>query len=288
MPRIKEDSAKKKRLQEKSARIGEPENIFDQETADIEKAEQEQKAVEQTEGAITETAPSEEGEAETKKARPPKVKGKKLKEALKLLEKNKSYSIEEAIELVQKASYSKFPGTVEVHLVLSDKEVRGTLSLPHGSGKKVKVLAFVPDANIKDATDAGATYAGGASIADQIKKNEIVPGRDFNAVVAHPSMMPTLAPLAKLLGPKGLMPNPKTNTVGTNVSQLVANLVKGQVTYKAEVPNPYLVHLPMGKVNFTKDQLAENYTTIVQSFGAGKIKKVTLSATMAPGVQIAL
>jgi large subunit ribosomal protein L1 len=288
--RIKEDSAKKKRLAEKSARIGEPENIFD-----VEKLEETPKQT----GAETQV-PKEGSEAtiavesgdtpteEVKVPRKPKVKSKKYKEAKALVEKNKSYPIDEAIEIIQKASYSKFPGTIELHLTLADKELRGTLALPHGSGKTVKVLAFVPDAKIKDATEAGATYAGGQQIADQIKKNEIVPGRDFNAVVADPSAMPVLAPLARVLGPKGLMPNPKTNTVGTNIAQLVANLVKGQVTYKAETPNPYLVHMPMGKVTFTKEQLTENYNTIIQNFGTSKVKKVTLSATMSPGVQVTL
>lgn len=277
----KEESAKKKRLAALSARIGEPENIFDQDAAPVEEA-----VVEET-AASTEEQGTEEPKEE-KVVRAPKVKGKKLKEAKSKLEKNKKYSLDEAITLLKQVSYSKFVGTVEVHLTLADKELRGTLSLPHGTGKTMKVLALVPDAKIKEATDAGADIAGGQEVADKIKSGALSAGRDFNAVVADPSVMPILAPLAKILGPKGMMPNPKNGTVGPNVGQLVSNLKKGQLNYKAEQTNTALIHLPVGKVSFDKEKLVENINTVVSTFGANKVRKMYIASTMSPSIEVTL
>jgi large subunit ribosomal protein L1 len=278
----KEESAKKKRLIELSARIGEPENIFDT----VEPVAEEK--IEETSAKKVEEVSETEGEEEVKVAKKPKVKGKKLVNSRSLVGKNKKYNLTEALELVKKASYSKFPGTVEVHIILGDKEQRGTLSLPHGTGKTMKVAAIVPDAKIGEAKEAGADHAGGAELAEQIKSGKLVAGRDFNAVVADPSTMPILAPLAKILGPKGLMPNPKNGTVGPNIAQLVSNLKKGQLSFKAETPNPYLIHLPVGKVNYEVAKLEENINTVIQHFGANKVKKITVSATMAPGIEVTL
>jgi len=280
----KEESAKKKRLSELSARIGEPVNIFDQ----VEDVQIEEKNNQSASEQKFEDAPEGEIAVEKKTPKKPKVKGKKYINAKSLVGKNKKYTLTEALELIKKASYSKFAGTVEAHIILSDKEQRGTLSLPHGTGKTMKVLAIVPDAKIKEAKDAGADFAGGQEIADQIKSGKIVAGRDFNAVVADPTTMPTLAPLAKILGPKGLMPNPKNGTVGPNITQIVTNLKKGQLTFKAETPNPYLIHLPVGKVNYEVAKLEENINTVLQHFGTGKVKKLSISATMAPGIEVTL
>ncbi len=284
----KEDSAKQKRLKELSARIGEPENIFDTEAEQAKVAET-KKEESKIEAPVEEGAEAAaEAPAEEKVKKDPKVRGKKHVNASSLVAKNTKYPLDEAIELIKKASYSSFPGTLEVHLTLADKELRGTLSLPNGTGKNVKVFAFVSEGKVKEATDAGADQAGAQDLVAQIKEGKFVPGKDFNAVVAEPAMMPVIAPLAKVLGPKGLMPNPKTNTVGANVAGMVTNLKKGQVNYKAETPNPYLVHLPIGKVSFSVEQITENFQTIVQNFGANKIKRAYLSATMAPSVEIKL
>ncbi len=286
----KEDSAKQRRLKELSARIGEPENIFDDEEiqAKAEEVKKEEIKAAQTNEESTEAAGTEEAPVEEKVKKAPKVRGKKHVNAKSRVAKGAKYPIEEAIDLIKKASYSTFPGTVEVHLTLADKELRGTISLPHGTGKNVKVFAFVSDAKVKEAKDAGAEQAGSQDLVAQIKEGKFVPGKDFNAVVAEPAMMPVIAPLAKVLGPKGLMPNPKNSTVGANVAGMVTNLKKGQVNYKAETPNPYMIHLPIGKVSYDKAQIQENYQALVQNFGANKIKKAFLSATMAPSVEIKL
>jgi large subunit ribosomal protein L1 len=279
MPRPKkEESAKQKRLAERSASMGEPENIFD--NAAI------------AEEALAESATpvqfTEEGGVEKPKKTPlpPKMRGKKHKAAQSHVEKNKKYTFDEAITVLKKASYSKFVGTLEVHVVLADKEVRGTLSLPNGTGKTVKLLALVPDAKIKEAQEAGADIVGGQEVADKIKSGALNAGKDFNAVIADPAVMPMLAQLAKILGPKGMMPNPKNGTVGPNVGQLVTNLKKGQLSFKAETTNTALVHLPAGKISIDKEKLIENLNTIVQHFGQNKIKRMHLSATMAPAVEV--
>jgi len=277
----KEETAKSRRLAERSASMGEPENIFDIDDASVEEVAD--SALSEVTGEVT-----AEG-AEVKKAKKaPKIKGKKLKSAQAQVEKNKKYSVDDAIVLLKKVSYSKFVGTIEVHIELADKEQRGTLSLPHGTGKTVKVLALVPDAKIKEATDAGADFVGGQELANRIKSGELNAGKDFNAVVADPTVMPVLAPLAKILGPKGMMPNPKNGTVGPNVGQLVTNLKKGQVSFKAEATNVALVHLPVGKVSLDKEKIAENIQTVVSHFGATKIRTIHLSATMAPSIEITL
>ncbi|MDQ3098157.1 MAG: 50S ribosomal protein L1 [bacterium] len=289
MPKLKkEDSPKQKRLKELSARIGEPENIFDDEAVQAKKEEdtkKEELAARTAEGSAPE---GEEAPAEVKVKKAPKVHGKKHVNAKSLVAKNTKYPLDEAIALLKKASYSSFPGTVELHITLSDKEQRGTLALPHGTGKNIKVFAFVSEAKVKEAKDAGAEQAGSQDLVALIKEGKFVPGKDFNAVVAEPAMMPIIAPLAKVLGPKGLMPNPKNSTVGANVAGMVTSLKKGQVNFKAETANPYLVHLPIGKVSYDATQLSENYQVIVQHFGLNKIKKAFLSATMAPSIEIKL
>ncbi len=290
MPRLKkEDSAKQKRLKELSERIGEPENIFDKEETQA-KAEESKKAeAHPAEGPSqdTEAAVPSEGEAAKEKAKKaPKIHGKKQINAKSLVVKNTKYPVDEAIDLIKKTSYSSFPGTVEIHLTLADKEQRGTLSLPHGTGKNIKVFAFVSEGKVNEAKEAGADQAGSQDLVAAIKEGKFVPGKDFNAVIAEPAMMPVIAPLAKVLGPKGLMPNPKNNTVGTNVTVMVTNLKKGQINYKAETANPYLVHLPIGKVSYKPEQIKENYQTVLSAFGPNKVKKAVLSATMAPGVEI--
>jgi large subunit ribosomal protein L1 len=279
----KEDSAKKKRLAEKSARIGEPENIFD-ETVVQEKAPEGKE--DQTQVVAADSDEVKEDKVSTKKPRQPR--GKKYTNSKQLVKKGQKYAITDALELAKKSSYTSFPGTMEVHLTLADKELRGTLTLPHGTGKTAKVLAFVSSAKSQEARDAKADLVGAEDIVAQIKENKIVPGRDFTAVVATPDMMPVLAPLAKILGPKGMMPNPKTSTVGANIGQMVTNLKKGQFNYKAETPNPYMIHMPMGKVSLTTDQLVENYNAILANFGSGKVKKAYISATMGPGIEIEL
>lgn len=220
--------------------------------------------------------------------------GKKFKEAAKLIETGKIYGTEEAMELAKKTSTTKFDATVEVHLRLgidpkkSDQQVRGTVSLPNGTGKTKKVVAFVSADKEKEATDAGADAIGTQETIDEIAKT----GKfEWDLAVATPDMMPKLAKVAKVLGPKGLMPNPKSDTVGTNVTKMVSELKKGKVAYKTD--DYGIVHTIIGKTSFDAKQLAENYETLLEAIRKAKpssskgvyLKNVTVTTTMGPAIR---
>lgn len=208
-------------------------------------------------------------ETKKKKNKGPKVRGKKYQEAVKLVDKAMLYPTLDAVKLVKKTSVTKFDGTVELHInlnpaTLGEKtDYRGSVTLPHGTGKQVRVL-----------------------VADDAILAEITAGKiNFDILVAHPSMMPKLAKVARILGPKGLMPNPKTGTVTTDVDKRVKELSHGQVNFKTEPDNP-LIHMPIGKVSFEDKQLTENITAVITAIGRGKIAKITLSSTMGPGIKV--
>ena len=213
----------------------------------------------------------EESKKKEKKEKKIRVRSKRYVEKASLVEKNKLYPIPEAIALVKQTSLTKFDGTVELHInlnlqVLGDKkDVRGSVTLPHGTGKEVKVV-----------------------IADDKILDEITAGKiNFDILVAHPSMMPKLAKVARILGPKGLMPNPKNGTVSPDPEKRAKELSHGQVNFKTEPDQP-LIHMIVGKVSFDDKKLVENIEAIVKAVGTGKISKATLAATMGPGVKIAL
>ncbi|MBI3342588.1 50S ribosomal protein L1 [Candidatus Gottesmanbacteria bacterium] len=211
-------------------------------------------------------------QVKSKKAKRARERSRRYKEVLGLVDKTRAYPLPEAVALVKKTSLTRFDGTVELHVNLNPASIgdtkgdfRGSVSLPHGTGKEVRVV-----------------------IADDALLAGIESGKmDFDVLVAHPSMMPKLAKLARILGPKGLMPNPKTGTVGENPERLALSLSKGQVNFKAEPGNP-IVHLPVGKVSFEDTKLINNIEAILESIGRGKILRVTLAATMGPGVKVAL
>ena len=222
--------------------------------------------------------------------------GKKYTEAAKLVDSKKVYSIEEAAELVKKTSTAKFDATVEVHVGLgidakkSDQSVRGTVSLPHGSGKVKKVMAFVSSGKEKEAKDAGADIIGGEESINEIAKT----GKfDFDIAVATPDMMPKLAKVAKILGPKGLMPNPKTETVSTNVTKMISELKKGKIAFKND--DGAIVHTVIGKVSFDAAKLKENYEALMEALKKVKpsnskgifIKYAIVASTMGPGIRVA-
>jgi len=199
----------------------------------------------------------------------PKPRSKKYQEAAKLVDKTKVYPLAEAIDLVKKTSYTKFDGTVELHLNLNPntlgdkKDFRGSVSLPHGTGKQVRVV-----------------------VADDAILKEIEAGKiNFDILVSHPSMMPKLAKVARILGPKGLMPNPKTGTVTEDVEKRVKELSHGQVNFKTEPENP-IIHLMVGKVSFDDKKLTENTNAILDAVGRNKIAKATMTTTMGPGLKI--
>lgn len=215
----------------------------------------------------------------TKKAAPaPKQRGKKYQEVKAKVESNKRYSLNEAVKLAQEVSYSKFPGSLEAHINTAAKNLRGLVSLPYLSGKKLVILAFG-----KDADKSGADLVGTDETISGIEEGKI----NFDVVVATPAWMPKLAKAAKILGPRGLMPSPKNGTITEKLSKAVTDLQAGKVEYKTE-KDGQVIHLPVGKVNQAPEEVAINIKTLVGTIGKTKIKKVTLSSTMGPGVKVDL
>ena len=274
----KEISNKKKRLQAIKAQLGEPETLFNNESA----AEDNRQQVE---------VQSEEEHVNEEKVvkRTKKTIGKKLKNSRSLIDAKKEYPIDEAIKMLKKASYTSFVGTVELHLVLKEKGVEGGLMLPNGTGREQRILAFVHDeATSVIAKQAGAGIVGSKDLTEAIQSNKLKPGKDFDVVVAHPQAMVFVTPLAKILGPKKMMPNPKNNTVGANLNELVKEIKKGKLSYKAESANPYLIHTIAGKIDFKTEKLVENINEIFNNIGLQKIKKAYLSSTMSPSITVKL
>ncbi len=220
---------------------------------------------------------------------------KRVKANSELVEKDKLYTPEEALELAKKTANTKFVGSVEVHVRTNidakktDQAVRGTVNLPFGTGKTKKVAAFVTEAKEKEARDAGAIVVGGEELIKQIKETEKT---DFDVAVAEPAMMPKLAQIAKILGTRGLMPNPKTGTVGADIGQIVKEIAGGKVSFKNDDSGN--VHQIIGKSSFEPAQLLENlkafYQAVLQSKPAtvkGQyISGITLNATMGPGIKV--
>ena len=224
-------------------------------------------------------------------------KGKKYLEALKQVDKNKTYTKEEAIELVKKTSITKFDSTVELALRLNldpkkaDQQLRGAIVLPNGTGKSKKVLVITKGEQAKLAKEAGADYVGDVDMLEKIEKENWF---DFDVMIATPDMMPTLGKLGKILGPKGLMPNPKTGTVTTDTAKAVKDVKNGRVEYRTDSYGN--VHIPIGKTSFETNKLVENLDAfmnlIIKTKPAvvkGKyLKNVSVSSTMGPGVKIDL
>jgi large subunit ribosomal protein L1 len=219
--------------------------------------------------------------------------GKKFA-AAKAAVPDRPHSIEEAVPLMQKVKFAKFDETVEISLRLgvdpkhADQMVRGTVVLPHGLGKSKKVLAIAGADKQREATDAGADHVGGEEVVDKIQGGWM----DFDAVVATPDMMRAVGKLGKVLGPRGLMPNPKTGTVTTNIAQAVREIKAGKVEFRVDKTG--IVHAPVGKVSFPSQNLIENTHALVDSVVKAKpaaakgkyLKSVTVSSTMGPGVVI--
>jgi large subunit ribosomal protein L1 len=220
--------------------------------------------------------------------------GKKIKEAKEKIERIKEYSLEEAIGIVKESSYAKFDETVDVAFNLgidpkkSDQMVKGSVVLPHGIGKKVKVLVFAKGEKEKEATDAGADIVGAEDLVEKITKGWL----DFDKAVATPDMMGLVGKLGKILGPRGLMPNPKLGTVTFDISRAVKEIKAGKVEYKAEKAG--IIHVPIGKVSFDNQKLFDNAKAVVDSIIKAKpatskgkyLKKISISSTMGPGVTV--
>lgn len=220
--------------------------------------------------------------------------GKKLNTAQEKIETGKEFLLEDAIKLVKESSYTKFDETVDLTVNLgvdprkSEQMVRGTVVLPHGIGKKVRVLVFAKGEKEKEALDAGADYVGAEDLVDKITKGWL----DFDKSVATPDVMGTVGKLGKILGPRGLMPNPKLGTVTFDVAKTVKEIKAGKVEYKTEKAG--IVHVPVGKVSFDAEKLIDNAKTIINSIIKAKpatskgryLKKISVSSTMGPGIAI--
>lgn len=266
------------------------------------------KAVAETEAKLEKEARKEAGDTspadgseETVKRGPKPVtrpiierRGKNYRKVAEKVEKDKLYNLQDAIKLATETSPSKFDASVEVHVRLNvdprqaDQNIRATVSLPHGTGKTVRVAVFAPESEHKSAKEAGADVVGDETFIAQLEKEVI----DFDILVATPQYMPKLGKYARLLGPRGLMPNPKSGTVATDVAKAVSEAKAGKVEYR--VDKQAIVHLSVGKVSFGAEKLAENATTFFDSLTSqkpssikgGYVKTITISSTMGPGIKV--
>lgn len=245
--------------------------------------------------AKKESAPKE-AKKTTKKVVKKVAKVKKVDHSA-IYDRMKTYSIEEALEIVKKLTKTKFDASVEVHFRLGintkkgDQQVRGAVSLPNGTGKTVKVAAFVSPENEKAAKAAGADFVGGDELIAEIKKTEKT---DFQVAIAEPLMMKNLAVIAKILGTRGLMPSPKNDTVTTNPAKTIEELKKGKISFKND--DTANVHTVIGKVSFETKKLVENYQTLLDTLKKAKpasskgsfIKNISIASSMSAGVKVSL
>ena len=222
-------------------------------------------------------------------------KGKKYTEAAKLIDRTMAYDTAEAVALVKKAATAKFDETVEAHIRTgcdgrhAEQQIRGAVVLPHGTGKTVRVLVFAKGDKANEAEAAGADYVGGEELIPKIQKDGWL---DFDVVVATPDMMGVVGRLGRVLGPKGLMPNPKAGTVTMDVTKAINEIKAGKIEYRLDKTN--IVHVPVGKVSFTEEQLADNFQAIMDAIVKAKpsslkgtyLKNITLASTMGPGVKV--
>jgi large subunit ribosomal protein L1 len=222
-------------------------------------------------------------------------RGKNYQESAKLVDRNNLYTAKEALDLVQQTSKAKFDETIELHVRLgvdprhADQQVRGAVVLPHGTGKKVRVLVFAKGDKAKEAEAAGAEFVGAEELVDKIQKESWF---DYDVVVATPDMMGVVGRLGKILGPKGLMPNPKSGTVTFDVARAIAEIKAGKVEYR--VDKTAIVHVPLGKKSFGTEKLADNFHTLMEAVIKAKpaaakgqyVKSVVVSSTMGPGIKV--
>ena len=222
-------------------------------------------------------------------------RGKKYVEAAKAVDRTKLYETAEAISLVKQSAVAKFDETIEAHIRTgcdgrhADQQIRGAVVLPHGTGKQVRVLVFAKDAKAEEAQAAGAEFVGGQELIPKIQNEGWL---DFDVVVATPDMMGTVGRLGRILGPKGLMPNPKAGTVTMDVAKAVKEIKAGKIEYRLDKTN--IIHVPIGKASFTGEQLADNFQTLIEAILKAKpstlkgqyLKSVTIASTMGPGVKL--
>ena len=222
-------------------------------------------------------------------------RGKKYTEAAKLVDRSVQYDAAEAISLVKKAAVAKFDETIEAHIRLgvdgrhADQQVRGAVVLPHGTGKTVRVLVFAKGDKAAEAQAAGADFVGADELVPKIQNENWF---EFDVVVATPDMMGVVGRLGRVLGPKGLMPNPKAGTVTMDVTKAVNDIKAGKIEYRLDKTN--IIHVPLGKASFTEEMLNDNFTTLIGAINKAKpsaakgqyLRSVTLASTMGPGVKL--
>ena len=222
-------------------------------------------------------------------------KGKRYVEATKLVDRTNLYDVEDAVALVKKAASAKFDETIEAHVRLgvdgrhADQQVRGAVVLPHGTGKTVRVLVFAKGDKADEAQAAGADYVGAEELIPRIQNEGWF---DFDVVVATPDMMGVVGRLGRVLGPKGLMPNPKAGTVTMDVTKAVNDIKAGKIEYRLDKTN--IIHVPVGKASFTEEQLADNFHTLIGAIIKAKpaaakgqyLRSVVMTSTMGPGIKI--
>lgn len=222
-------------------------------------------------------------------------RGKRYKEAVKLVDREHLYDAVEAMEIAKKMATANFDETVEAHIRLgvdsrhADQQVRGAVVLPHGTGKTTTVLVFAKGEKITEAENAGADYVGGEELMEKVQGENWF---DFDVVVATPDMMSVVGRLGRLLGPKGLMPNPKSGTVTFDLERAIEEIKAGKVEYRLDKAN--IIHVPIGKVSFEKDKLIDNFRTLMDAIIKAKpaaskgqyLRSVTVTTTMGPGIKI--
>jgi len=222
-------------------------------------------------------------------------KGKKYVEAAKAVDRSVLYDTADAIALAKKTAVAKFDETIEAHIRTgcdgrhADQQIRGAVVLPHGTGKKVRVLVFAKNAKADEALAAGAEFVGGEELIPKIQNENWF---DYDVVVATPDMMGVVGRLGRILGPKGLMPNPKAGTVTMDVTKAVKDIKAGKIEYRLDKTN--IIHVPIGKASFTEEQLADNFQTLMGAIVKAKpsalkgqyLKSVTIASTMGPGIKL--
>ena len=222
-------------------------------------------------------------------------RGKKYVEAAKAIDRGTLYDVADAVSLVKKTAVAKFDETIEAHIRTgcdgrhADQQIRGAVVLPHGTGKKVRILVFAKDAKAEEAKAAGADFVGGEELIPKIQNENWF---EFDVVVATPDMMGVVGRLGRVLGPKGLMPNPKAGTVTMDVTKAIQEIKAGKIEYRLDKTN--IIHVPVGKASFTEEQLADNFQTLIDAINKARpaavkgqfLKSVTLASTMGPSVKV--
>ena len=222
-------------------------------------------------------------------------RGKKYTEAAKVIERGTLYDKDEAVSLVKKTAVAKFDETIEAHIRTgcdgrhADQQIRGAVVLPHGTGKKVRILVFAKDAKAEEAKAAGADFVGGDELIPKIQNENWF---EFDVVVATPDMMGIVGRLGRVLGPKGLMPNPKAGTVTMDVTKAIQDIKAGKIEYRLDKSN--IIHVPIGKASFTEEKLADNFHTLIGAINKAKpaaakgqyLKSVVITSTMGPGIKL--